>query len=165
MEGSRRSHPADVAGLPLPSHPPQLVDPLTGGPSIFISVSHSKATLASFCLKRDKKVCGSPNSQSDSDTTTSQTTSTSEIRSIHNRNMRRHAPTHHTPMFTLVPRQIHHFLLPIHTRVGVTASAFTNHRHPFHFSLKLPFPTFTLFFLGFLVHVLHLFRFAFHILT
>ena len=111
---------------------------LTGGPSIFISVSPSKATLASFCLKREKKVCGSPNSQSDSDTTTSQTTSTSEIRSIHNRNMRRHAPTHHTPMFTLVPRQIHHFLLPIHTRVGVTASAFTNHRHPFLFLPQTP---------------------------
>ena len=28
MEGSHRSHPADVAGLPLPSRVPQPVDPL-----------------------------------------------------------------------------------------------------------------------------------------
>ena len=50
---------------------------LTGDPSIFISVSRSKATLASRFLKGER-VCGSTNSQPESEKTTSQSTFASE---------------------------------------------------------------------------------------
>ena len=48
---------------------------LTGGPSIFVSVSHSKATLASRFLER-QKIRGSTNSHSQAEKTTSLTTFT-----------------------------------------------------------------------------------------
>ena len=100
------------------------------GPSIFIFVSHSIATLASRFLKRGE-VCDLTDSQSRSEATTSQTTFTSEKRSV-TTGTDADTPSHHTPMLTIIHRQFHHFLLQIHT----------HHSHPLLLSLKpspLPF--------------------------
>ena len=67
----------------------------------------------------------------------------------HNRNRRRHTHAHLTPVLTLIPREIHHSLLPILTRARLIACAFTNHSHSFRMSLRLPLPTFALFIFGF----------------
>ena len=101
--------------------------------SRFIFVSHSIATLALRFLEKRNRSAVSTNSQSESDKTTSQIAFTCERERVSNKRKRsRGAHTHPTPLLTLIPLQMHHFLLQIHARVNFITSAFTN-SHSFLF--------------------------------
>ena len=130
---------------------------LTGGPSIFISVSHSKATLASRFLERKLTIR--------IEKTTSQTKFTSETGTVTTGTDGGEASAHKDPRNSqhspTQKRDRGHRTL---SRQTIQTDSFTASLDLFLFSLHLPLPTSTFLFLRFRVHLLSFFSFTLHIL-